>query len=267
MSNPKNRRQYFFVDESGDPTFFNKKGEVIIGSNGCSPILLLGFIKTDAPHELRQKILSLHKEIAADEYLKAIPSITKTNITFHAKDDVPEVREKVLKVLKKLPFKSEFVVARKRLDVFTKRHKREEDVFYNELITRLFENQLHKTDNIIYFAKRGNKNKQHHLENAIQTALINFEGKYSKQVDTKTKVFIQIPSDEPCLQVIDYLNWIVQRAFIRGEMRFFDFLKEKISLIVDIYDFDKYPDNFYNKRNNPFDVTKLTPINKKPFNS
>ncbi|MCK5707539.1 MAG: hypothetical protein KAI43_07775 [Candidatus Aureabacteria bacterium] len=66
-------------------------------------------------------------------------------------------------------------------------------------------------------------------------------------------------SDEPCLQVADYMNWVVQRAFIKKEMRYFNFLKEKISLIVDIYDFDKYPNNFYNRRN-LFNVNKINPI-------
>lgn len=44
---------YYFVDESGDPIFYNKKGELIIGQGGCSKILLVGFIKTDDPKPIR----------------------------------------------------------------------------------------------------------------------------------------------------------------------------------------------------------------------
>lgn len=71
---------------------------------------------------------------------------------------------------------------------------------------------------------------------------------------------MQTPSDEPCLQIVDYVSWVVQRAFIKGEMRYFNFLKEKISFICDIYDFEKYPNNFYNKKTNLFDVKKITPL-------
>lgn len=252
-------KSYFFVDESGDPTFFNRRGECLLDRGCISPILLLGFIKTKDPKILRKAILELHEEIINDSYLKDIPSMKKTKTAFHAKDDCPEVREKVFKLLKQLDFKSEFVVARKRLDIFTKRHKRNEDVFYNEIVSRLFERQLHQDDNVIYFAKRGNKAKQQHLESAIQTALLNFESKNSKKVETDTKVLVQIASDEPCLQIIDYMNWIVQRAFIKGEMRYFNYLQEKVSLICDIYDFDKYPKTFYNKTN-IFDVKKITPL-------
>lgn len=44
---------YFFMDESGDPVFYNSKGEYIVGNEGCSNILLLGFIKTTSPGRLR----------------------------------------------------------------------------------------------------------------------------------------------------------------------------------------------------------------------
>jgi hypothetical protein len=255
----ENKALYFFVDESGDPTFFNKRGEYIVGQEGCSRILQIGFIRTTNPSPLRKTILSLHEEIKADKYLKDIPSIEKTNIAFHAKDDVPEVREKVFKALESLDFKAEFIVARKRLDVFTKRHKRSEDVFYNEIIARLFERKLHKQDNIIYFSKRGNSLKQAHLANALQTAALNFERKHEIKVETKNDIYIQVPSDEPCLQITDYMNWAVQRAFTRSDMRYYNFVKEKVSFICDIYDMDKYPKNFYGK-SNPFDIKKVSPL-------
>jgi len=208
MFNSKNTT-YFFVDESGDPNFFNKKGECLLDQKLASPILVLGFITTSDPISLRRELIRLKDEIAVDEYLQAIPSLAKTKIAFHAKDDAPEVREKVFKLLKKLDFKAEFVVARKRLDVFIKRHNKDEDVFYNELIARLFERKLHKQNNVIYFSKRGNKSKQKHLESAIRTAVINFEHKYNTKIESDTKVLVQVPSDEPCLQIIDYMNWIV----------------------------------------------------------
>lgn len=252
-------QEYFFVDESGDPTFFNRKKQVIV-NEGASPILILGFIRTTNPSKLRKEITKLHKLVAEDEYLSSIPSITKTNVHFHAKDDCPEVREKVYKLLKTLDFKAEFVVARKKVDIFTKRHKRNEDIFYNEIVSRLFESKLHKNDSVIHFSKRGTKIKQYHFSNAIQTAILNFERKYNRQIETETKVFVQVPSDEPCLQIIDYMNWTIYRAYTKGEMRYFNFVKDKVSLVCDIYDFDKYPKSYYNRRSNPFDIKKTSPL-------
>ena len=42
----KQGKTTFFVDESGDPIFFNKYGKSIVGQEGCSKILLIGFIET-----------------------------------------------------------------------------------------------------------------------------------------------------------------------------------------------------------------------------
>jgi len=250
---------YFFIDESGDTTFFNKKGSCILGQEGVGKLLIIGFIKTKNPHEIRSKLNQLKKEISEDSYLKDIPSISKSKKHFHAKDDCPEVREKVFKTLKNLKFKSQFIVARKSLERFVKRHKRDEDLFYGEIMSRLLQNNLHKEDNVIYFSKRGSKTRQHYFQKAVDQAILNFEERGSKKVESETKVYVQISSDEPCLQVIDYMNWMVQRAIIKREMRFFDFLRDKVSLLVDIYDTTNYPHNFYDKRNE-FDIEKISPL-------
>ncbi len=89
---------------SGDPYFYNRDGDYIIGKEGCSKILILGFIKTDSPELIRKGILHLQSELSKDEYLASIPSIKKSLIAFHGTDDCAEVREKVFKLIKELPF-------------------------------------------------------------------------------------------------------------------------------------------------------------------
>jgi hypothetical protein len=253
-------RNYFFVDEAGDAVFYDKYGRCIIGKEGCSKILLLGFIITEDPSPLRNAVLNLQKEIKNDEYLKRIPSIQKTIKSFHAKDDCPEVREKFFKLIKRFNLKAEVFVGRKIEPLFKKRHKGKQNIFYDDLIIKLFENKLHLAkNNHIYFATRGNKTRQEPLESAVQTAILTFENKRNIKVNSNNKIFPQSPIGEPCLQIIDYINWAIQRAFLMKDMRYFNFIEEKISYLVDIYDFDKYPNNFYHKRNK-FDIKKISPL-------
>lgn len=113
--------------------------------------------------------------------------------------------------------------------------------------------------NEIFFAVRGNKTRQAPLEQAIQKTIKTFESKWKKKIESSIKINPQSPSGEPCLQVIDYINWAVQRAFIKQDMRFYRFIEQKIKYLVDIYDNDKYPKNFYNSRNK-FDITKISPL-------
>jgi hypothetical protein len=51
---------------------------------------------------------------------------------------------------------------------------------------------------------------------------------------------VQNPRTEPLLCVPGYLAWTVQRVFERGETRHYDFVRDRISLVVDLYDSAKY---------------------------
>lgn len=261
MKSIENKTSYFFVDEAGDPFFYNRRGEFIVGKAGCSKILLLGFLKTENPKIIRDKLGSLRKTILNDPYFNKVLSVkNRTSKIFHATDDIPEIRERVFKLIKELPIKSEFIVARKLENIFKLKHQSKENVFYDDLIVKLFKNQLHKSKkNIIYFAIRGNRARQAPLEEAIRTAINAFEDQWKIKVTSEIKVFPQTPSAEPCLQIIDYINWAVQRAFIKREVRYLDFIYDKISLIVDVYDFKKYSRNFYNSKN-PLSLTKISPL-------
>lgn len=251
---------YFFVDEAGDPIFYNKYGHCIVGREGCSKILLLGLIRTSDPQPLRQAVLSLKDEIGKDKYLEKIPSIKKTLRAFHAKDDCPEVREKFFKLIVDLDFRAEFIVARKIESVFLGRHKGKEGLFYDDLFAKLFENKLHKSkQNYIYYAIRGSRKRQAPVSEAIQTAILAFESKWKKKVNSRVFIEPQSPAGEPCLQIVDYMNWAIHRAFTRNEDRYLRFVEDKISFLVDIYDFEKYPKNFYNRKNE-FDLTKISPL-------
>ncbi|MFH1318624.1 MAG: DUF3800 domain-containing protein [Candidatus Omnitrophota bacterium] len=255
----KEKINYFFVDESGDPVFYNSYGKFIVGNFGCSKILMIGFIKTTDPKSLRVNLKNLAEDISEDKYLQGVPSVKKTLKAFHAKDDCSEVREKVFKTIAGLDFRAEFIVARKKEQIFKSRHHGNIQNFYDDLVVKLFTNKLHKTNNIIYFAQRGDIKRQKPLENAILKAKLSFESKWNKKIDTDYEIKVQSPVGEPCLQIADYMNWAVQRAFIKKEDRFLKFMMDKVDFLVDIYDFDKYPNNFYNKKK-LFDITKISPL-------
>ncbi len=260
MKKIQDKIAYFFVDESGDTVFYDKYGKLKLEKEGVSKMLILGFIHTHNPHTIRQTIIKLKNEIINDPYLKEIPSLKKTEIAFHAKNDCPEVREKFYKTVTQLDFTAELFVARKILNIFNKKHHRNENEFYDDLVSKLFENKLHLAKvNKIYFAVRGNKIRQIPLEKAIAKAKEKFEKKWNKKIESKIDIQPQSPSGEPCIQVIDYIVWAVQRAFIKKEMRFYKVIEEKIKYLVDIYDTDKYPDNYYSKRNK-FDIKKINPL-------
>lgn len=260
MKKPQKGQNWFFVDESGDPTFYDRHGNLIVGQPSCSPILILGFVEIPEPGSIRQSLLKLQKEVLADPYFQQVPSMRKTAVAFHAKDDLPEIRYLVFRLLASLEFRAQFIVARKIERVFRNNFQAKEERFYDHLVSNLFERVLHLHEhNLIYFAKRGSRDRQQPLVQAIQNGIQRFEQKFNTSITTKFDVLAQTPTGEPCLSVVDYMNWAVYRAFTKREMRYCQVVEDKVSLLVDWYDTENYPKNWYNRKNS-FDIEKTTPL-------
>lgn len=261
MKKPYDKLWSYFVDEAGDPVFYNAKGKLIVGQEGCSKTLIIGYIRSINPEPIRVALEAVKSQIQKDKYLAGIPSVSKSLQYFHAKDDCPEVRHMVYQAISTLKFKSEFIVGRKEEERFRKSHLGRESVFYNDLVTQLFSTRMHVSQaSKIYFAVRGNKLRQAPLSEAIQSAKLNFERLYETKVHSVVDVYPQTMTGEPCLQVADYMLWALQRAYTKGDMRYYNFIKDKVSFIWDIYD-PKLPkkSNRYHSRN-LFDIKKISPL-------
>lgn len=253
--------RWYFVDESGDPSFYAKRSKrIIVGEDGCSRVLLLGFVRTRDPQELRSKLADVRVEVSSSKYLKDIPSVQKSLLHFHAKDDCPEVRKLVYEAIERMQFSAQVIVARKTESIFRHQYGANENKLYDDLVTKLFARQLHRSsDNHIIFAERGSKKRQRALAEAVERAI-----KILPPInDWKAEIKTSQPIQEPAIQVIDYVNWAVQRAFEKGEMRYFEFIREKIELVRDLFDLDKkqrHESCCYDQKRNPFDVKKASPL-------
>jgi hypothetical protein len=261
MKKPSPNLYSYFVDEAGDPVFYNAKGDFIVGTEGCSKTLIIGYIRTIDPAPIRAAVLDVRNQIKQDKYLRSIRSISKTLNYFHAKDDVPEVRHMFYKTIKNMKFHSEFIIARKEENRFKTSHLGKEGIFYNDMVSKLFETRMHVSQaSEIYFAVRGNKTRQTPLTDAIQNAKLAFERNHETKVNSVVYVYPQTMSGEPCLQVADYMLWALERACLRDETRYLDYVANKVSFIWDIYG-RKEPQklNRYHSRNK-FDVNKISPL-------
>ena len=217
--------EYFFVDESGDTVFYSKKGKWIVGGeNGSSPILLVGMIRTKEPEKIRRQMEHLRKEMEKDESLKEIPSIEKTKRIFHAKDDCQKVRDKVFKLLKELPFVYDFVVIKKTEKIFEEIEGKPEKL-YEYLLQKLFEKiEREPEKSHIYIATRGKRKRKKQLENVVGQ-----------------EVIPQASSGEICLQVVDYCNWAIQRAYLKGEQKYYKLLEDKFEFILNLEEKENKP--------------------------
>lgn len=235
-------------------------------------LLVVGFIETQEPTVIRKGVLDLQREICSDPYFQNVPSLAKTANAFHATDDTPEIRYLFYKRIMEFKFKAQFIVARKIEKVFRNDFNADENSFYDHLVGKAFRYVLHRyKNNHITFAVRGSRERQRPMSNAIISAKQSFTNEYG-QVDTKIDIQPQSPKGEPCLSVIDYMIWAIQRAYTKGEMRYYDYVADKVRYILDLYDFQRFPKNHYyheqvkrtgvrrRRKANLFHIDKTTPL-------
>lgn len=118
----------------------------------------------------------------------------------------------------------------------------------------------------IVFARRGNSSRQKSLNDAVHLAATQFRESYKNTAEVEINIETNQPVQEPVLQAADYVMWAVQRAYEKSQMRYFEFLRDKIELVNDIYDFKKRKTgkhrkrHIYDRRKNPFHINEITPL-------
>ncbi len=199
--------RHYYVDEAGDPTLFDRKGRIIVGTEGCSRFFILGLLHTGDPDALEKDLTELRAALLKDPYFKKVPSMRpeakKTAFAFHAKDDVAEVRREVFAVLRRHPlrFFAEVREKRKLVDFVlqwneqsTTYRYRSNDL-YDQLVSRLFKNQLHKADRlVIQFARRGASDRTAALRSAIVKAQHRFEKQWGITCNALVEISAGVPA-------------------------------------------------------------------------
>ena len=236
MKELKDEDLYFFIDETGDSTFYSRKGKLIVGRNGCSKRLTLGFarLKHD-PAIMREQIVALRQKVLQIPEYQKYRSIELQQPAFHAADDPPEVREIFFNLIAELHFCAVFVVSQKDERTFKKFYEANTNRYYDDLVSQLVQNSLHKYKrNHICIAARGSSIRQKPLEDAVNLARRRFQEHTGIDRDTEVFVDVQSPNGEPCLSVIDYVGWSIQRAYETGDMSYFKRVEHKIPLIREL---------------------------------
>lgn len=245
----KSSTRHFYVDEAGDPTLFNAGGQVIVGTDGCSTHFILGALNVDRPQEFASEMSILHGLVLADPLYSGVESLRperrKTHLQFHAKDDVPEVRDRVFRFLMTQPVRFYAVVRDKaglathvrHLNQRSRSYRYTQNTLYDEMTKRLFKNLLHKEDAYrITFATRGSKDRTLALKASLDDARAGFQKRWGIEATAPIEV-VSIRSDESyCLQAADYFLWALMRTYTRGEDRFIRALWPRVAVVHDVDD-------------------------------
>ena len=228
----------------------------------------MGIVKFERPlTEVRAEVVALQQQIERDPLLNAIPSVAKRiangGFFFHACKDSDDVRTVFLHYLHDLQCEAEIVIAHKIPSLFIHKHHGRDDEFYADVLSHLIKSRIKRPRRLVLnIAERGSSTRARVLEEA-QSKAIGRAGKRWGTEDLKGEVAfnVQTPLREPLLTVPDYFGWAVQRVFEKGQTRYYDYLRGKIRLVVDLYDAEKYAGNrnYYDQHNPLTAQNKIDP--------
>ena len=257
----------YFVDEAGDPTLFSAKGDILVGTEGCSKYFILGKLDVDDPAALCQELSALRAELLADTYFKGVPSMQpterKTAVAFHAKDDLPEVRRAVFQLLTKQNARF-YAVVRDKLEVVAyvkQQNQRDPNYHYNEnelydtLVSELFSKFRRMADRMeICFAKRGAKDRTQALRAALEKAGKQFEQDFGFANPCQHEISAGRPATHPCLQAVDYFMWALQRFYERGEERYIELVWPQVGEVHDLDFIENNRRGVFYRKDKPLNV-------------
>lgn len=262
MTEPTPDSLNIFVDEAGDPTLFANRRRAIVGTPGCSRFFILGKLEVDDPQGLGQRLTELRNSLVANPYFASVPSFDptreKTAVMFHAKDDVPEVRYEVFKLLvaegTTLRFHAVVCDKEQIVERVQKRNSAEPGYRYqhNELYDGLMRSLFGKFHRLadmyeVCIARRGQSDRNEALRTALDHAERDFAAKYGFGRGGKDawRIRVSTPKLDPCLQAVDYFLWAVQRFYeprndsetglAKHEERFLKLLWPQIGEVHDLH--------------------------------
>jgi len=254
------RTRHYFVDESGDGVLFSRRGRLLLGQPNSLRFFMLGLLDVADPEALKHDFDNLRSAIATDPYFKGVPSLNKTVRAFHAKDDLPEIRREVFRVLlshevnfsavvKDLYAVADYVRSR---NMSTPGYRYHPDELYDLTVRLLFKQRLHKERTYrVFFSRRGKANRTQTLRAAMETARNRFCEAKGIVTTSVLEVHAARPDEHAGLQAVDYFLWALQRLYNTGEERFILALWEKVSLVVDIDDTRRNSCGEYYTQRNP----------------
>ena len=260
---PQNASRFYYVDEAGDPVLFGAKGQVRIGTEGCSSFFMLGKLDVPDPEALAAALTGLRMDLLDDPYFRNVPSMQperrKTALMFHAKDDVAEVRREVFKLLLGFDLrfyavvhdKQKILEAVRKRNAAKKTYRYTQNELYDRCVPRLLDGRLHKDSAYrIVFATRGSNPRTAAFEQGVVKAKKAFQRRHGIESVAPVEVVASSPAKIVCLQAVDYFLWALQRAFERGEHRFLDLVWPKVGRVLDADDHRQtYARRWYDQRN------------------
>lgn len=190
------------------------------------------------------------------------PQAEKTAFAFHAKDDLPEIRREVFKVLMTQNDFQFFAVVRDKMSVLSEIQRADiryhPNNLYDKTVSRLFKARLHREEKYhITFAARGKSDRTNALRDALEVARQRAFESWNVQSNAPIEIEAVSSMSSAALQATDYFLWALQRFYERREDRYINFIWPICHLVHDVDDTRTKKYGVYYTQKNPLELGKV----------
>ena len=254
------KSHYYFVDEAGTPVIWGRRKRNILIGNSESKYFIMGLADIRDVTPVSNGIDTLRQMLIKDPKLSTIASLqpekSKTAKQFHAKDDHPQVRERVFTLLCQpyhdirfygiVRHKQAVLDSIRRTESIDSTYRYNPNNLYDALVRRLFSGRLHYDQSrySVYFAQRSKSDRQ----SALLAALINAQKDYESyaginETDPAIRFISGYPHQYQGLQIVDYFCWALQRLYERNDNHYWKRLWDanKIRCVIDVDETSRNP--------------------------
>ncbi|MDO8609170.1 MAG: DUF3800 domain-containing protein [bacterium] len=233
---------YIFLDESGKPEIFSRKGINLVITGNASKYLIISAIRVDDHLLLQQEVTKLRLSILQNSELTSKFSPSYSLDTFHAQTDYPEVKRAFYNWinLTNIEMKITVVVAEKLKAYSTLQQN--PNKLYGTIAGQLLKRTLHNAQNFeVIFSRRDSSLKsKENLQKIIDVQRLSFIQTHKINTNAQLVYHHNPHYSHGGLQIADYIAYAVFQVFERKNRMWYEMIKNRIGYIQDIFNKKSY---------------------------
>ncbi len=240
--NTEKRKSYIFLDESGKPETYSRKGVNLVEAGTASKFLAIAAVKTENHLQLQEAVTEERLKMLRDPALTEKFSPAYSLNAFHAQTDYPEVKQKFYEWIRDnaLDLKITVIVAEK-LKAYSQL-QRDPGRLYATVAGQLLKRFLHTEEHVeVVFSRRDASLKtRERLQLVVDTLRLDFAEKNKVAPAANIAYYHNPHYTHGGLQIADYVAHAAFQIFEKENRKWWEIIKNRVGYTQDIFNKKSY---------------------------
>jgi predicted transcriptional regulator len=235
-------KNYIFLDESGKPEVFSRKGTNLVQAGTASKYLVISAVRTNDHLAVQQAVTEYRLKLLKDARLVETFSPAYSLNAFHAQTDYPVVRKLFFEWIRDCPLDLKIsVIVAEKLKAYPQLQQ-DAGRLYATVASQLLKRFLHTAEDIeVIFSRRDASLKaRERLNLVVDTLRIAYAKDHEIEPKTTISYYHNPHYTHGGLQIADYVSHAVFKVFEKEDRQWYEIIKERIGYIQDIFNKKSY---------------------------